>query len=157
MKDENLRLREPDIFPTAEVLAKTLGKENNLVYKAFQEELGKLGIEKEWKYYPSPMCGKCWLAQGKYRHTTPRGAKKEKTIFWFSVWDGYFVVAIWFLEQNRAEILDADVSDKTKQLIRNAKLFSQKMKTFPLEFKVADATQLADICTLIKCKKRLEA
>ena len=155
-KEHLLRLREPDITPTNEVLGKVLGNS----YKAYiklQEALPGLDIEHEWKYYPSPMCGKCWLAQGKFRHVTPRGAKKEKTIYWSSAWDKYFVVAIWFKEDNRAEILKADVSDETKQLIRNGKMFGPKMRTFPVEFEVTSGEQIADVCTLIQCKKRLEA
>ena len=103
------------------------------------------------------MCGKCWLAQGKYKWCTPRGAKKEKTIYWSAAWDKYFVVAIWFKEDNRPEILRADVSEKTKQLIRNGKMFGPKMRTFPVEFEVTDTGQIADICTLIKFKQKLEA
>jgi hypothetical protein len=156
MKDEKLRLRDPDIFPSTEVLAEVFGDSYG-AYEVFRDALAGLDIELEWKYYPSPMCGKCWLAQGKYRYITPRGANKDKTIFWFSAWDGYFNVAIWFKEINRDEILRADVSDETKKLIRNAKLFSQKMRTFPLEFEVRTAEQLADIYTLIRYKKRLEA
>ena len=156
MKDENLRLREPDIFPTEEVLGKVLG-ESYSAYEVFQDELPKLDIEHEWKYYPSPMCGKCWLARGMYRYTTPRGANKEKNLYWSSAWDKYFVVAIWFKEDNRDEILKSNVSEETKQLIRKGKMFGPKMRTFPVEFEITSSAQIADVCTLLRYKKRLEA
>ena len=156
MNDEKLRLRDPGITPTNQVLEEVLGKSYR-AYEKFQSALPDLDIEHEWKYYPSPMCGKAWLAQGKFRWTTLRGTKKEKTIYWSSAWDGYFVVAIWFKEDNRAEILKADVSEETKQLIRKGKMFGPKMRTFPVEFEIIDAKQIADICTLIQYKKRLEA
>jgi hypothetical protein len=47
------------------------------------------------------------------------------------------------------------VSDKTKELIHNAET-AEKMPTFTVIFDVIDAQPLADICTLIECKKRLE-
>jgi len=157
MKDENLRLRDPGIHPSQEVIAAAIGAESYRAYEEFQHKLTEMEIEHEWKYYPSPMCGKCWLAQGKYRWTTPRGTNKEKNLYWFSAWDKYFVVAIWFKEDDRAEILKANVSEETKELIRNGKMFGPKMRTFPVEFEIRDTKQIADVCTLLKYKIRLEA
>ena len=156
MNSENLRLRDPAIAPTKEVLCAVLGGSYG-AYQKFQDALGGLDIEHEWKYYPSPMCGRCWLARGQFRWCTVRGTKKEKTIYWSSAWDKYFVVAVWFKEDNRAELLRASVSEQTKQLIRNAKMFGPKMRTFPVEFQVTDPSQIPDICTMIKLKKQLEA
>ena len=156
MKDEKIRLTDPEITPTPEVIEKAIGASYR-AYQEFQKALVEFEIQHEWKYYPSPMCGKCWLARGQYRYTTPRGANKEKVIYWSSAWDGYFNVAIWFKEMNRAEILRADISDETRQLIRNAKVFGPKMQTFPVEFEVRNTEPLADIYTLIRYKKRLEA
>jgi hypothetical protein len=73
------------------------------------------------------------------------------------VWDGYFNIAIWFKEDNRMELLKADVTETTKQLIRKGKMFGPKMRTFPVEFEIKTAEQLADISTMIKLKKQLEA
>ena len=67
------------------------------------------------------------------------------------------MVAIWFKEDNRAEILRADVSEETKELIRKGKMFGPKMRTFPVEFEIRDTKQIADVCTLLKYKIRLEA
>ena len=71
------------------------------------------------------------------------------------VFDGYFNVAVWLKEKNRAEILNADVSDKTKQLIRNSETYG-KMPTFSIVIEVTSTDALADIYTLIDYKKRLE-
>ena len=49
--------------------------------------------------------------------------------------------------KNRAEILTADVSEKTKQLIRDAETMG-KLATFPVVFDVTTAESLADICTI---------
>jgi len=153
-KHENLRLREAEITPTNEVMKKNIGASYD-AYLKLQNALAGLDIQQEWMYYAG--CTKSWLAKGQYKWTTPRGTNKEKTIYWLSAWDGFFKLTVWFLEDNRGEILKADVSETTKQLIRNGKMFGPKMRTFPVEFEITTADPLADIYTLIKCKKKLEA
>jgi len=148
---ENLRLKDPNIIPTNEVLEQTLGN-SYAAYKAFQEKLPHLDIEQEWQWY-TPY--KAWFAKGQHRWTTLRGTKKEKTLYWLYVYDGYFSVAVWFKEKNRLEALSTDVSEKTKQLISDAKTMG-KVPTFPVVFDIATVEPLADICTLIDCKKRFE-
>jgi len=154
-KYEELRLREEGIFPTDEVLKKALG-DSYPAYQTFQKGLAELDLSNEWKFYPC-VGTKAWMARGEYKWTTVRGANKTKNIYWLSVWDGYFHVAVWFKEMNRAEILKADISEETKQLIRGAKIFGPKMKTFPIEFQVKTTNQIQDIYTLIRYKKKLEA
>ena len=148
---ENLRLRNPELIPTNEVLEQTLG-ESFGAYETFQEALPSLEIEQEWQWYTPH---KAWFARGQYFWITPRGTRKEKTLYWLYVYDGYFCVAVWFKEKNRTEILDANVSVKTKELIRNAKT-AGKVPTFPVMFDITTDELLADIYTLIDCKKRLE-
>ncbi len=87
--------------------------------------------------------------------TTPRGAKKEKNLYWLHVFEGYFSVAVWFKEKDRAEILSADVNEKTKRLIRDAKTMG-KVPTFPVVFDITKPEPLTDITVLLECKKRLE-
>ena len=149
--NEKLRLRDPELMPTSELLEQTLG-DSFSVYEAFQEALPGLEIEQEWQWYTPH---KAWFAKGQHFWTTPRGTKKEKTLYWLHVFEGCFNVAVWFLEKNRAEILHADVNESTKQLIRDAETMG-KMATFPVVFEITRAQQLADVCTLIECKKRLE-
>ena len=152
MDYSKLRLRDPYVEPTDEVLREVLG-ESYAVYQKFQKALGGLELKQEWTYYNG--CGKSWMAKGIFRWTTSRGTKKEKVIYWSSAWDGYFCVTIWFKEKNRAEVLKVEVSEKTKRLIREAKMLG-KMPTFPVVFEVTTDEPLADIYKLIECKKRLE-
>lgn len=152
-KYENLRLKEPNVIPTFEVLEKVLG-DSFIAYETFLDELSSFEIEQDWQYYN---CGcKSWMAKGQYRWVTKRGTDKEKTIYWLSIWDGYFRVVIWFLEKNRLEILKSNVTEKTKEIIRGAKTFG-KLMTFPLEFDITSVSPLGDIYTLIGFKKQLEA
>jgi len=150
---ENLRLREHDIFPAPEILKKILG-ESFPAYLMFQDALPELELEQEWQWY-GPQ--KVWAARGQYNWTTPRGTKKEKTLYWLYAAEGSFNVAVWFLAKNRQDLLDANVNDETKQLIRKAKTFGKvHMQTFPIALDITAAERLADVYALIKCKKQLE-
>ena len=153
-KYEKLRLRKPDETPTYEKLQETLGKSFEK-YQMLQDELAGFEMEQNWKYYN---CGcKSWMANGQYRWVSARGTEKEKTIYWLSAWDGFFKIVVWFLEKNRAEILTTNLSEETKQKIRDSKVFGAKMQTFPVEFEITNDTPLNDVYTLIRCKKALEA
>ena len=150
-KNEMLRLRDPGVTPTSELLEQTLG-DSYASYEIFQEELPGLEIEQEWQWYTPH---KAWFARGQHFWTTPRGTQKEKTLYWLHVFDGFFNVTVWFKEKNRMEAMRANVSDKTRQLIRDAKTMG-KMPTFPVVFDMTTTESLADLCALIDCKKRIE-
>jgi hypothetical protein len=146
-----LRLKDPDVIPTTAMIEPLL-KESFAAYEAFQEELPSLEIEQDWQWY-TPY--KAWFAKGQHFWTTPRGTQKEKTLYWLYVYDGYFSVAVWFKSKNREALLNADVSEQTKQLIHSAQTMG-KLPTFPVVFDVTTAEPLADIYALIDCKKRWE-
>lgn len=148
---ENLRLREPEVTPTSKVLEQTLGS-SYAAYETFQDALPNLEMEQEWQWY-TPY--KAWFAKGQHFWTTSRGTRKEKNLYWLYVYEGYFSVAVWFKEKNRTEVLRADVSEKTKQLIRDAKTMG-KLPTFPVVFDVSTVESLVDIYALLDCKKRIE-
>ncbi|MCL2827686.1 MAG: DUF3788 domain-containing protein [Oscillospiraceae bacterium] len=149
---EQLRLRDPDTRPTSAVLEQTLGG-SYAAYEIFQEALPGLEMEQEWQWY-TPY--KAWFARGQHWWTTARGTRKEKTLYWLYVYEGYFSVAVWFKEKNRTELLStAHVSEETRQRIRDAETMG-KMPTFPVVFDITTVEPLADVYTLIDCKKRLE-
>ena len=152
MKDYGkLQLRDPGIIPTCSMLEQTLG-DSYAAYEILQDALIHLEIEQDWQWY-TPY--KAWFAKGQHWWTTPRGAKKEKTLYWLYVYDGYFSVAVWFKEKNRTKILTTDVSEKTKQLIRDAKTMG-KLPTFPVIFDITTDEYFIDIFELLDCKKRIE-
>jgi len=150
-KNNDLQLRDPIITPDTGLLECILG-EIYAAYEALQEALPGMEMEQEWQWYTPH---KAWFAHGKHFWTTPKGAKKEKNLYWLHVLDGYFDVAVWFKEKNRMELLAADVSDKAKQLIRETGTFG-KVPTFPVVIEVTSTDALADIFTLIEWKKKLE-
>ncbi len=149
--NDNLRLRDQRVPPTKELLRLTLG-DSYAAYEAFGDALPGLEIEQQWQWYTPH---KAWFAKGQHFWTTPRGTRKEKNLYWLYVYEGYFSVAVWFKEKNRAEILNADVSEKTKQLILDSDTMG-KLPTFPVVFDVTVPEALTDIYTLLDSKKRLE-
>jgi len=149
---KKLELREPIMTPTSAMLELILSDSSYAAYEAFQEALSGLEIEQVWQWYTPH---KAWFARGQHRWMTPRGTRKEKTLYWLHVFDGYFSVAVWFKEKNRMEVLNADVSDQARQLIQNAATMG-KMPTFPVEFDISTVEPLGDIYVLLDCKKRLE-
>jgi len=146
-----LQFKDPATPPSSLDLEQTL-KDSFAPYKALQEALPRLEIEQEWQWY-TPY--KAWFARGQHRWTTPRGTKKEKTLYWLHVFCGRFSVSVWFKEKNRIEALNADVSDKTRQLISDTATMG-KVPTFPVVIDITTSDSLADVFTLIECKKRLE-
>jgi len=148
---EKLQLRDPEVMPTNEILEQTLG-DSYAAYEILQDFLPNLEIEQEWQWYTPH---KAWFAKGQHFWTTPRGTRKEKNLYWLHVYEGCFSLAVWFKEKNRTEILHADVSKKTKQLIHDAETMG-KVPTFPVVFDVTTDEPLADIYELIECKKQLE-
>ena len=148
---EELRLKDPKETPTNEILEQVLG-DSYTAYETFQEELPDLDIEQEWQWY-SPH--KAWFAKGQHWWTTARGTKKEKNLYWLYVYDEYFSIAVWFTEKQRDELENTNVSEKTKQLIDEAKP-KGKLTTFPIMFDITTTEPLSDICTLIDLKKELD-
>jgi hypothetical protein len=150
--NEKLRLRDPAKPPSAESLARDLG-DSFAAYEAFTDALAELEIEQEWQWYTPH---KAWFAKGMYFWTTARGTRKEKNLFWLHVFDGFFDVAVWFLEKNREELLMcADLSGEVRQEAVTAATFG-KLATFPVTVRVSDVRQLADVYELIEWKKKLE-
>jgi len=149
---KGLQLKERDVTPTSEVLEKVLA-DSYIAYEIFQDMLPALEMEQNWMWYTPH---KVWCAKGQYFWVTPRGTRKEKVLYWLHVYEGYFNVAVWFKEKNRDEVLKSDVNAKTKQMICDAKT-EMGLPTFPVVFKVTTPDSLADIRTLIECKKKIEA
>jgi len=150
-KSEMLRLRDPEVAPTGVVLGQVLG-DSYAAYEILQDELPRLEIEQEWQWYTPH---KAWFGRGQHFWTTTRGTHKEKTLYWLHVFEGYFDVAVWFKEKHRMEATNANVSEKTRQMILDAKTMG-KVPTFPVIFNITTPEPLADLFTLIECKKLIE-
>ena len=133
-------LRDPDVFPSDDVVAQAL-KNSFKVYQIFTQKLPEYEIQIEWQYYND---GKMWL--GKCTH-------KKKTVFWLSIWEGFFKVTIYFNEKTREGVYDLPVSDDIKKMITDAKPIG---KLIPLLMRVDAGVTLDDIYALIEYKRSIK-
>jgi len=129
MKSTEQMLRNPDIAPSSDVIAKAIGEANN-AYIKFINELANHDIQLDWRYYND---GKAWLAKGLYQWTGVRGGQNKTTVFWLSIWDGFFKVAIYFPEKSRADVLSLPLDNEVKLMISDSRK-TGKLNYFPLVF-----------------------
>ena len=131
-------LKDPDVFPSAEVLEKVLDKK----YQVFKEFINTAESEEfklipNWRYYKD---GKAWFC---------KITLKKKTIVWLSVWSDCFKVAFYFTEKSGGGIPGLKIDDSIKEFYLNHKPIG-KLK--PIVVEVRMKSQLVDINTLIKYK-----
>jgi len=129
MKSTEQMLRNPDIAPSSDVIAKALGEANN-AYIKFINEIASHDIQIDWRYYND---GKAWLAKGLFKWRGVRGGQNETTIFWLSIWDGFFKVTIYVPEKARAEVLSLPLDSEVKLMISDSQQMG-KLKYFPIVF-----------------------
>lgn len=144
-------LRNPDIQPTNDVVAKALGEANN-VYMKFVNELASHDVQLEWRYYND---GKVWLAKGLYKWTGVRGGQNESTVFWLSIWEGFFKVTIYVPEKARADISSLPLDNKVKLMIADSKQMG-KLKYFPLVFDMCSNEMFEAIFSLADYRKSIK-
>ena len=138
--DKEQLLRNPDIYPSDDVLAAAL-KESYSIYKAFTQKLHDFQIDTEWRYYKD---SKAWLT---------KAVRKKKTVFWLSVGDGFFKVSIFFTEKTRAGIQELPVGAAIKSQIANE---PARGKLIPLITEVYAESALGDLYKLIAYKQSLK-
>lgn len=122
-------LRDPEIEPSNEVIAQALG-ESYHAYVKFISELANHNINLEYRYYTD---GKAWLGKGLYKWTGLRGGQNEKTVFWFSIWDGFFKVSFFIPEKARKDALNLPLDNKVIQMIEKSPQMG-KIKFFWIAF-----------------------
>jgi hypothetical protein len=139
---ETIQLKDPQILPTSEVLARVLGDS----YPVFDELMKTItdlafGLVADWHYYND---GKAWLCKVMY---------KKKTVFWLSVWDGYFKTGFYFTEKNCAGIFEMEIDDNIKKEFSSHKSIG---KLLPLSIEMKQKEQLPDLLKIIEYKKMLK-
>jgi hypothetical protein len=144
-------LRDPLIQPEDDVIAAALG-EQYAAYSQFLDLLAGFDVTPQWRYYND---GKAWLAKGLYQWNSTKGTHKEKTIFWLSIWDGFFKLSFYFAEKAREGLQGLAVSENTKRKIEGAKQMG-KLKFFPIVFEVNSDDLFDDLSALINYRKSLK-
>jgi hypothetical protein len=135
-------LNDPEIFPTGKVL------ENVLVncYPVFELLINKVttepfGLAPEWRYYKD---GHAWLC---------KVVHKKKTIFWLSVWDGYFKTTFYFTEKTGAGIAGLKIGDELKDTFSQNKHIG---KLIPLTLSMHTTEQIDDLLRIVAYKMSLK-
>lgn len=142
MAEDQMLLRDPDIFPSEEVLEANLGKDVFQVYQELMIEIAEVGLAPEWNYYRD---GKAWLC---------KVINKKKTVFWLSVWDdNFFRTGFYFTAKNCIGIDALDINDRIKKDFSEAKSVG---KLLPLILDIRKKEQLGDLLKIIDYKKSLK-
>lgn len=153
MKDGNIQLlRNPDIEPTDVVLKESLG-DIYRTYLLFLSLIHQHNIEVVWRYYPD---GKAWLAKGIYRWMGKKGSNKEMTVFWCSIWKGFFKIVIYIPEDRREDLLNLPIDNDLKIKIREIKRMGETFRTLPIVFDVHSNEGLESMLQIIVYKKGLK-
>lgn len=139
---DKIMLDDPAVAPDAEVLARVLGK----AYPAYEAVIASVtapdcGIEPQWRWYND---GKAWLCKMVY---------KKKTVFWLSVWDGFFKAGFYFLERHCQGIHELDIDPAIKEALSVAKPFGT---LYPVTLEMRKEEQIGDLLRIIGYKKKIK-
>jgi hypothetical protein len=134
---ETQLLKQPEIFPSKEVLKDVLGE----VYEVL-EDLEKqttqadFSLSFDWHYYND---GKSWLC---------KVCHKKKTVFWLSVWNGFFKTSFFFLQRHLEGIAALEINE-------NSFIFEKEWgKMIPVIFNISNKEQIPDLLKMIEFKKK---
>ena len=144
-------LRDPDIQPSIDVISKALGGAYD-TYTKFANELSNLDIQISWGYYND---GKAWLAKGLHKWTGIRGGQNETTVFWLSIWDGFFKVTFYVPEKSRSDIYNLQLGDDVNLMVADSNQMG-KLKYFPITFDLDSDEMLKTVFLLADFKKSIK-
>ena len=136
---EGLLLREQEFFPSTETLQDVLGKDY-CIWEEFVTQLtqGELSLTLDWNYYKDQ---KTWLC---------KVCHKKKTVFWLSVWEGFFKATFYFTEKHLEGIAELNISEQIKEDFCRMKPVG---KLLPMLISVDRQEQLADLLKIVQFKK----
>lgn len=135
---ERQLLKDPDAFPTAEVLEAELGKLYAVLSALMQTiEAEDFGLEPEWRFYRD---GKAWLC---------KVVLKKKTVAWLSVWSSCIKLAFYFTEKSGKGVPGLDIQHALKEQYRTREPVG-KLK--PLVVELRRKGQLRDAYALLRYK-----
>jgi len=130
-------LREPEIYPSKEVLKSALGKVYD-VLEALQTQLTQdtYALTFDWHYYND---GKSWLC--KVSH-------KKKTVFWLSIWEGFVQTGFFFLERHLEGLAALNIDENSFTMEKACG------KMLPLVFRIRRHEQIPDLLKVVEFKKK---
>lgn len=135
-------LNNPELIPDESILKEVLTEKSYILYVKLLKIITSENERKfsaEWRYYND---GKSWLC---------KVVNKKRTIFWLSVWEGYFKVSFYFTEMHKEGISSLPISESAKSQFITAKPIG---KLIPLTIDVHSEEQLDDVLTIAKFRAR---
>jgi hypothetical protein len=135
---ERSPLSNSEILPNDQLIEQYL-RQAYPVYQEFSAYVNseQSGLVPSWIYYNDV---KYWLCKVQY---------KKKTIFWLTVWEGYFKLTFYFTEKYELAIDSLEIAQPIKEQYRANKL-SGKIK--PVTLDITTRSQLLDAYALINFK-----
>lgn len=135
-------LSDPLVFPGREVLYEALGP----AYPVYEELLDILSrppytLILEWRYYRD---GKAWL--GKVIH-------RKKTVFWLSVWKGFFKTSFFFTGKHAEGIMDLNIDHRLKEDFEKTRASGRLL---PLIIPVKGSEQITSVLRVIDYKMKIK-
>ena len=133
-------LNAPDIYPSADVLKKALGKSHTpyeTLMAAITDE--KVCLDPQWNYYKD---GNNWLC--KIVH-------KKTTVIWLSVWKTGFKLGFYFNERTAPGVYDLDIPQAIKDRFTQA---SEGKKFKPLILEIGEEIDMEVVMKVVEYKKR---
>lgn len=141
------QLRDAAVEPTDEVLHVCLGG-SFPAYEAFMAAMKEASVEVEWRYYQDV---RAWLGKGVYRWVGPRGGQKEATVFWLSVWEGFFRLTFNVPMKSFSAVKELALSASARAILEAS--YRPGYKNVTAMFDMADESLLGDVRTLIEFRK----
>ena len=141
MPEEKPLLRDPEVKPDEKLLRSVLGDKEYSLYERVLNEIGPFGADFQWNYYKD---GHAWLC---------KVVLKKKTLFWLSVWDGYFKVSFYFTEKHVESIMALDIDTEIKECFATAKSFG---KLIPLTISVDSNEKVDDLKVVAQYKSTIK-
>ena len=140
MSDEKPILKDPDQYPTDEVIFSCIGGKKAL-WISFFDALHERhpDFSEEWRYYKD---GKNWLM---------KVTRKSKTIFWLSVWKKAFKITFYLSDKAEALIDQSDIADDLKEQFKNGKRYG-KIRGLTITFRKKKDIEYAESLIAIRLK-----
>ena len=135
---EERKLGEQEIYPSEEFLKNLLGAVYG-VWKELETELtqGEFALTPVWTYNQK---SKFWLC-------TVR--REKKSVFWISVWEGFFKVLFYFTQKQIDTIVESDISGQNRERLRRSEPVGQ---LYPVFIEIDRQEKLADLLKIVKTK-----
>lgn len=135
-------LNNPLELPSDEVLKSVLGSADKAYSMLVERVTGAdFGLVPEWNYYRD---GGAWLCKVQF---------KKKTVFWLSVWDGFFKVAFYFTEKTVEGLNPLPIHSS---FFKQIQAVNRIGKFIPLVFEIRDVDDLEDLLLVVDYKKKLK-